>query len=87
MDTQKQINDLKAEVERLKQKRVYQQDVVPGAIKMRAMGEANRYIMAGLEADRPDGAEVTSSVTAYFATDTNKYYIWNTTAWVSTTLS
>jgi len=83
----KLIENLQNEVNQLKQRRVYQQSVVPDAIKMRHMGEGNRYIWAGLEDDLPEGASVTSSVTAYFATDTNKLYIWNGTAWKSVTLS
>lgn len=86
-DLQKRIEDLEKKVKSIDEKRIFQQDVIPGAIKMRAMGEANRFVMAGLEANRPDGFSVTDSVTAYFATDTNKLYIWNGTAWKSATLT
>lgn len=83
----RRIEDLEKKMKSVDEKRIFQQDVIPGAIKMRAMGEANRYIMAGLEANRPEGFSVTDSVTAYFATDTNKLWIWNGTSWKSATLS
>ena len=84
---QKEIKELRRELDMLKQKRVSQTDVIPDSIKMRAMGEANRYIWAGLEADLPTGASVTSSVVAYFCTDTFKLKIWTGTAYKSVTLS
>lgn len=83
----KQVEELKKELDKLKQKRVYQQDIVPDVVKTRHMGEANRYIASGLEADRPDGFDLTGSTIAYFATDTNKLWIWNGTAYKSVTLS
>jgi len=87
-DLNKQIEELTKKVERLEQKRVFQQDVVPGAIKMRAMGEGSRFMRGGLEADLPTvGENATDSVAYYFATDTDKLYIFNGTAWVSATLS
>ena len=86
-DILNQLASIKQAVEGLLSKRIFQDDIVPGAVKMRHMGEANMYIMAGLEANRPDGDTVTSSTSAYFATDTNKLYIWNGTAWKSTTLT
>lgn len=86
-DLQKQLEDLKKEVEQLKQRRIFQQDIVPDAIRMRAMGEGNRFVMSGLDADKPEGSTSTDSVTAYFATDTNKWWVFNGTAWKSTTLS
>ncbi len=79
--------ELKRKVELLMQKRIYQQDIIPDAVKQRHMSEGNRYFIAGIESDRPEGNSVTSSVTCYFATDTNKLYLWNGTAWVSVTLS
>ena len=91
MDTQslqKQIDDLKRELERVSQKRIFQQDIVPDVVKMRHMGEANRFVWAGLEANRPtEPPNGTDSTACYFATNTNKLYIWNGTAWKSATLS
>jgi hypothetical protein len=86
-DLKKRIDDLEKRVKSIDEKRIFQQDIIPGAIKQRHMGEANRYIMAGLEADRPTGIDVTDSVTCFFATDTNKLYIFNGTAWKSATLT
>jgi hypothetical protein len=84
---QKQLDELKKDIEQLKQKRVFQQDIVPGAVKMRAMGEANRFVRSGLEADLPDKPETgTDSSACYFATDTDTLYIFNGSVWVSTTL-
>lgn len=67
--------------------RVLQQDLVPDVVKTRHMGEANRFIFSGLEADRPTGAQFHNSATVYFATDTNKLFIWTGTVWVSATLA
>lgn len=83
----KEVEDLKREIENLKQKRIYQQDIIPDGVKQRHLGEANRYIWTGLEADLPEGHEVTSSTVAYFCIDSNKLKIWNGTAYVSVTLS
>lgn len=83
----KDIEKLKRDVDALEQRRVTQTSFVPDCVKSRAMGEGNRFVKAGLEAKRPDGAEVTDSVTAYFAINTKKWWCWTGTAWVSTTLS
>jgi len=80
-DVQKQLDEMKKEIERLKNKRIYQQDIVPDIIKTRHMGEANRYIMFGLEADRPDGFSAVVSTTMYFATDTLKLWVWDGTTY------
>ncbi len=81
------LDKLERDIEDLKGKRIYQTDITPDAIKQRHLGEANRYIWAGLEANLPTGVSVTSSVTAFFATDTHKLYIWDGTAYKSTTLT
>jgi len=86
-DLKKKVEELEKKIQKLETKRIYQMDVTPGAIKNRHLGEANTYILAGLEADRPTGHEVTSSTVAYFAKDTNVLSIWNGTAWVSETLT
>jgi len=87
-DLQKQIDELKKEVEALKNKRIGQLDILPDAIKMRHLGEGSRFIRSGLEADMPTvGESATDSVTVYYATDTEKLYVYNGGAWVSTTLS
>lgn len=82
-----EIEKLKKEIADLKSKRIYQQDITPDVVKMRHMGEANRYVWAGLEADLPTGVSVTSSVIAYYATDTHKLYIWDGSVYKSVTLT
>lgn len=93
MDTQeidklrKDLEDLKKKVDLLSQKRITQQMVVPDAIKMRAMGEANRFVRAGVTADKPTiGETSTDSIAMYYDTTTNKLYVYNG-AWKSVTLS
>lgn len=87
-DYQKQIDDLKKEIELLKVKRIYQMDITPQAVKNRHLGEPNSYVYAGLAADRPtSGVSVTSGVSIYWATDTGVLSIWNGTAWLSETFT
>lgn len=87
------VQNLRQEVESLKQQRVGQQMILPQAIKNRHMGEANTYIYGGLSANRPTRGNTIKagntiiSISAYFETDTNKLYIWNNTTWKSVTLS
>ena len=83
----KAIRNLQEQIDLLRNKRIRQMDIIPDSIKTRAMGEANRYVVMGLEADLPAGYTVTGSSLMYFALDTNKLYIWNGTAWKSVTLS
>jgi len=84
----KQLEELKKEIEALKQRRISQQMIIPDAIKMRGMGEANRFVRCGLAADRPTIGETSTDSTAlYFATDTGLLSIWNGSAWLETTLS
>lgn len=90
IELQKQINELKKEVERLKVKRSYQQDLMPQSVKNRAMGEANTYIFNGSTANKPTtGVSVTIGTQVYFDEGANKLYIWNSTskAWKSVTLT
>lgn len=70
-------------------KRMGQQLVRPSIIKQVNISEGPRFVRSGLEANLPTVGEATtpSSSAIYFATDTNKLYIYNGTAWVSTTLS
>ena len=78
-----ELDELKREVHLLKQRRVSQTDLINDAVKMRAMGEANRFIQVGLVADLPRGYLAGSSALCYFAKDTNTLYIYNGTAYVS----
>lgn len=64
--------------------RIYQQNIAPNAVKNRHI---DGYIIeTGLEADRPDG---TTHTKAFFATDTNKLSIWNSSDedWKEVTLT
>lgn len=54
------------------QRRITQQDIVPGAVKQRHI--QGFILFRGLEADLPDGS---TEVQFYFATDTDTLYIWN----------
>lgn len=81
------IKKLEKRIEVLETRRSFQWDIAPGAVKQRHLGESNMYIWAGLEADLPEGNEVTSSTTAYFCLDSNKLKIWNGTTYVSVTLT
>lgn len=87
-DLQDTLDQLQKDVDFLMSKRIRQVDIVPDSVKQRAMGESNRWVRGGLEADLPVMGEPTSNgFAAYFATDTNKLWIWNGTAWVSVTLT
>jgi hypothetical protein len=68
----------------VEQEPLHQSMILPGMIKQRHIGENCRVVQFGDDADLPDG---TSHTKAYFATDTNKLYLYNGTAWVSVTLS
>lgn len=82
-----EIKKIQKQIDELKTRRVSQSSVEPGAIKQRHLGESNQYIWAGLEADLPTGAQVTSSTVAYFCTDTFKLKIWTGTVFKSVTLT
>ena len=87
-DIQDRFEALEDKVRFLMEKRIIQADIVPGAIKQRAMGESNLWVRGGLEADKPTTGEGTANGYAmYFATDTLKLYCWTGISWKSTTLS
>ena len=81
----KNISELIKRIERLENRRFYQQDFAPGVVKQRAIDGI--VIFRGDVADRPSTGDET--VQAYFAEDESKLYIWNTTndAWESTSLT
>jgi hypothetical protein len=62
---------------------IHQSEIPPGTIKQRHI-EA-MIIFSGTLANRP--ANGSTEKVAYFATDNNRLYIWNGTAWVSTLLA
>jgi hypothetical protein len=86
-DLESKVAKLEKQVTFLLEKRILQTDITPSVVKTRHMGEANRYILTGLEADLPSGESFGSSCSAYFASDTNKLWIWNGSAYKSTTLT
>ncbi len=61
---------------------LHQSDFPVKIVKQRAV-EA-MIIFRGLDADLPSGK---TEVKSFFATDTDKLYIWNNSAWVAVTLS
>ena len=76
----KQLDKLQKRVHDLEVKRIYQQDIIPQAVKNRHQGEANSYVVTGLDDDLPTtGVTINSfpSVSRYYAYDTKKLYIWN----------
>ena len=64
------------------QKRIGQWDIIPGAVKQRACEAWLTF--SGLEADIPSGS---SEVKMYYATDTNKLYLWDGSAWENITVA
>jgi len=87
-DLQQQIDELKKEIADLKSKRIRQEMILPGAVKMRHISEGVRFIRSGLAANIPtSGEEPLQGSAAYFATDTGDLSIWDGSAWLAVTLS
>mgnify|MGYP006921408599 CR=1 FL=1 len=87
-ELERNLDKLKEEVALLKQSRVSQTGVIPGAIKSRHIGEGPRFIRSGLATDLPtEGENATDSSALYYATDTNVLYLWDGSAWKSITVS
>ena len=84
---QKQIDDIKRQLEKVDNDRVYQHDIVPGAVKMRHMGEANKFVRAGTATNKPTTGETgTDSLAMYYDTTNNKLWVFNG-SWKSVTLT
>jgi len=83
------ISDLSERLSNLENARIHQSDIPPATIKQRHLGDGNRFIRSGLEANLPTSGEGTSinSTAYYFCVDSNKLKIWNGVNWVSVTLS
>jgi len=64
-------------------KSIHPSQITPGLIKSRHLFD--RVVVFGLDADLP--ADNTTGTHVYFATDTDKLYCYNGTAWVSETLT
>jgi hypothetical protein len=78
---QKQVEDLKVEVEKLKNKRIMQSDILPDVLKQRHIGEGVRFIQSGLAADLPEVNIPMQGQQIFFATDTHTLYVYDGTAW------
>lgn len=87
-DVEARFKDIESKLSFVMQRRITQYDVVPDAIKQRAVGEGVRFIASGIEADLPTTAPATSTGTAiYFATDTGNLFCWDGAAWLSVMLT
>ena len=87
-DVNKKIKELEYRISQLETRRILQQDIIPGSIKMRHISEGVPYIRSGLVADKPTSGEASMQGSpVYFATDTDTLYIWNGTTWVSEVLT
>lgn len=83
-----QLDTLQAKIANIDSKRIKQQNILPDVIKMRHIGEGVRFIRSGLAASKPTkGEKPMQGSPVYFAYDTNVLYIFNGTAWKSTTLT
>lgn len=87
-ELKKQVKNLTQRVEELTNKRIRQQDILPGAVKQLHINEGVRFIRSGLEVDLPTEGEGTANGSAfYWCTDSFKLKIWTGTVWKSTTLT
>lgn len=81
---QETFTDLQTQLDDVRNKRIRQQDFLPGVVKNRTMGEPNSYIVAGLSTDRPTtGHTATGGTLAFYDLTNKKLYIWNSinSAW------
>lgn len=81
------IKELENRIKILETVRITQDRIIPDAVKSRHLGEPNRYLISGVIADRPTGRIVGQGAVYFFATDENKLYIHNGTAWKSVALT
>lgn len=72
-EERKLLYEIKRELEQLKRSRVYQQNIVPLAVKQRHIDGI--IIFRGNVADRPSNGD--TEIQAYYAEDEKKLYIWN----------
>lgn len=86
-DLQKQVDELKKEIQLLKARRLTQDMYIPSSVKNRHLGEPNSYIRSGLSANLPPGNIVTLGSIVYFETDTGRLKIWDGTKYVYITLN
>lgn len=84
-DISRRLQQLERDVSALKQRRIYQRDIIPKAVKQGAIDGI--IIFRGAIANRP--ADGSTQIQAYYAEDQKKLYVWNTanSAWESGTFS
>lgn len=90
MDLETRVAALEQKLNDLQRARIHQSDIPAGTIKQIHVGEGVVFIRSGLDAAKPTAATAEQTRTGtplYFATDTNKLYIYNGTAWKSVTLT
>jgi hypothetical protein len=81
-ELKKQVKDLTQKVEELTNKRIKQQDILPGAVKQRHINEGVMFIRSGPSSDLPVAGEGTANGSAfYYDYDTDILYIWDGTQW------
>lgn len=77
------IKGLVDRIERLENKRIFQQDIMPDVVKMRHISEGIRFVRSGLAADLPTAETPLQGSAIYYAKDTDMLYLWDGTAWQS----
>lgn len=81
------VKDLEKNLEMLEQRRTGQQMIIPGAIKMRHMGEANKFVRSGSAANKPTTGETgTDSLAIYYDETNHKLWVYDG-GWKGVTLS
>lgn len=75
----KRLAAIEGVVDQMRHRRIYQDDIVPDAVKQRHIGEGVRFLRYGLAAARPTSGELTGAV--YFASDTTVASVWTGSAW------
>ena len=86
-ELKKQIQELEKRIKNLEEKRIGQQMIIPGSIKMRHMGEGNRFVRAGTAANKPTVGETgTDSLAMYYDTTNHKLWVFSG-SWRGVTLS
>lgn len=86
----KEVDKLKKELDALKTRRITQDMILPGVVKMRHMSEGNRFVRGGTTSKKPsEGESTTDGFAIYYDSDTNDLYVYNSVsgAWKSVTLT
>jgi hypothetical protein len=79
-ELEKEVVDLKKELKLVANKRIFQQNIMPGALKNRHFSEANSYIYNVDSSKLPaTGQSVAIGTDIRYEEDTKKIKIWNST--------